>query len=248
MLWRAQVAAACACDFGRRLRRAEQQAGRAAAAGGDGGEAGQAHRGRLRRICRPFRRGRIRSRCARGCPAISTRCISRTARWSSRATCCSPSTSGRSRTRSIRRAPIWRGASPISPSPKPISTRGQQLVRDKTITEQTFEQRTQAIPQRRRPRSPRNEAAVRQAELDLRIHRVARAGDGPHRRPPRVAGQSRHRRHRRQHHAARHHRLDRSDPFRVHLRRSLLSALRAARRERQGGRPAATPASGRRSS
>ena len=43
------------------------------------------------------------SRCARASRAISTRSISTTARWSSRAICCSPSTSGRSRTRSSRR-------------------------------------------------------------------------------------------------------------------------------------------------
>jgi RND family efflux transporter MFP subunit len=45
-------------------------------------------------------------------------------------------------------------------------TRGQQLVRDKTITEQTFEQRSQAY--RNAKASVTNaEAAVRQAELDL---------------------------------------------------------------------------------
>ena len=45
-------------------------------------------------------------------------------------------------------------------------TRGQQLVRDKTITEQTFEQRTQAFRNAQASVS-NNEAAVRQAELDL---------------------------------------------------------------------------------
>ena len=45
-------------------------------------------------------------------------------------------------------------------------TRGQQLVRDKTITEQTFEQRAQAF--RNAKASVANaEAALRQAELDL---------------------------------------------------------------------------------
>src|SRR5262249_39916899 len=45
-------------------------------------------------------------------------------------------------------------------------TRRQQLVRDKTITDQTFEQRAQAF---RNPKASvsNNEAAVRQAELDL---------------------------------------------------------------------------------
>jgi RND family efflux transporter MFP subunit len=44
--------------------------------------------------------------------------------------------------------------------------RGQQLVRDKTITEQTFDQRTQAF-RNTQASVAANEAAVRQAELDL---------------------------------------------------------------------------------
>jgi len=45
-------------------------------------------------------------------------------------------------------------------------TRGQQLVRDKTITDQTFEQRVQAYHNAQASVS-NNEAAVRQAELDI---------------------------------------------------------------------------------
>src|SRR4029077_14864066 len=45
-------------------------------------------------------------------------------------------------------------------------TRGQTLVRDKTITDQTFEQRAQAFRNAKASVSA-NEAAVRQAELDL---------------------------------------------------------------------------------
>src|SRR5262245_63479883 len=45
-------------------------------------------------------------------------------------------------------------------------TRGQQLVRDKTITDQTFEQRAQACRNAKASVS-NNEAAVRQAELDM---------------------------------------------------------------------------------
>ena len=45
-------------------------------------------------------------------------------------------------------------------------TRGQQLVRDKTITDQTFEQRSQAFRNSQASVS-NNEAAVRQAELDM---------------------------------------------------------------------------------
>jgi RND family efflux transporter MFP subunit len=47
-------------------------------------------------------------------------------------------------------------------------TRGQQLVRDKTITEQTFEQRSQAYRNAQAFVS-NNEAAVRQAELDIQF-------------------------------------------------------------------------------
>jgi RND family efflux transporter MFP subunit len=47
-------------------------------------------------------------------------------------------------------------------------TRGQQLVRDKTITDQTFEQRAQAFRNAQASVS-NNEAAVRQAELDIQF-------------------------------------------------------------------------------
>ena len=51
-------------------------------------------------------------------------------------------------------------------SPKPTCTRGQQLVRDKTITDQVFEQRAQAY-RNAQASVAANEAAVRQAALDL---------------------------------------------------------------------------------
>jgi len=55
--------------------------------------------------------------------------------------------------------------------------RGQQLVRDKTITEQTFEQRSQA--HRNAVASvAANEAAVRQAELDLQFTELRAPVDG----------------------------------------------------------------------
>ncbi len=65
-----------------------------------------------------------------------------------------------------------------------------------------------------------------------RIHRAEGAGRRPDRRPPGVAGQSGHRQHDRHHLAARNHRLDRSDPLRIHLRRGVVPALRAARQGR----------------
>ena len=95
-----------------------------------------AHRRRPGRIRRPLYARSIRSRCARGYRATWIRCISPTARWSSRAISCSPSTSGRSRTRSTRRAPIscWRKSN-LTFTEADLA-RGEKLVRDKTITEQ----------------------------------------------------------------------------------------------------------------
>jgi RND family efflux transporter MFP subunit len=56
-------------------------------------------------------------------------------------------------------------------------TRGQQLVRDKTITDQTFEQRAQAFRNAKASVS-NNEAAVRQAELDLEFTELRSPVDG----------------------------------------------------------------------
>ena len=95
--------------------------------------------------------------------------------------------------------------------------RAATLVRERTISEQVFEQRTQAKRTAEASvAAQRSRGATGRARS--RIHRIARAGRRPHRRPPRLARQSGDRRHRRHHDAARHHRLDRSDPLRVHLR------------------------------
>ncbi len=95
--------------------------------------------------------------------------------------------------------------------------RASQLVRDRTITEQTFDQRTQAKSVAEASVAAQ-EAAVRQAELDLQFTELKAPVSGRNRRPARVGRQPGDRRDRRQHHAARHHRDDGSDPFRVHLR------------------------------
>ena len=96
-------------------------------------------------------------------------------------------------------------------------TRGQQLVRDKTITDQTFEQRAQAYRNAQAAVS-NAEAAVRQAELDIEFTELrapvnGRIGDRRVSPGNLVTGGTA-----RQHHAARHHRVDRSDLFRIHLR------------------------------
>ncbi len=64
--------------------------------------------------------------------------------------------------------------------------RGQQLVRDKTITEQVFEQRAQAY-RNAQASVTANEAPVRQAELDLEFTELRSPDRRPHRRPARVA-------------------------------------------------------------
>ena len=56
-------------------------------------------------------------------------------------------------------------------------TRGQQLVRDRTITEQTFDQRTQAN-RNAKASVAANEAAVRQAELDMQFTELRAPVDG----------------------------------------------------------------------
>ena len=116
--------------------------------------------------------------------------------------------------------------------------RGQELVHNKTITEQTFDQRTQAkrvaeaaVGRRRRWSHP--PSSISRISPNCARRSTGRIGD---RRVSRR--QSRHRRHQRQHHAARHHRVGRSDPVRVHLRRGILPALPALRLERNRyGRP-----------
>ena len=77
-------------------------------------------------------------------PAISTRCISPTDRWSSRAISCSPSTAGRSRSRSTSaKATLGQARANLAFTEADLA-RAAQLVRNKTITEQAFDQRTQA--------------------------------------------------------------------------------------------------------
>ena len=143
----------------------QQASGRAAAAGGDGGEADQAHGLRLRRICRPLHRGQF-GRSARARFRLSRRRAfqGRADRQAGRSAVHHRQAAVPEHARSGARQS---GAGQVQshPSPKSDFTRGQQLVRDKTITEQTFEQRTQAF--RNAQASVANaEAAVRQAELD----------------------------------------------------------------------------------
>ena len=93
--------------------------------------------------------------------------------------------------------------------------RAKQLVRDRTITEQTFDQRTQAF-RARAASVAANEAAVRQAELDLEFTELrapvaGRIGDRRVSPGNLVTGGAGG-----QHHDARHHRLARPDPLRIH--------------------------------
>ena len=76
-----------------------------------------------------------RSRCARASRASSTSCISATASSSRPAICCSPSTSGRSRSPSRAPRPRSRATRRRSSSPRPRSSAAQPLVRSRTITD-----------------------------------------------------------------------------------------------------------------
>ncbi len=66
-------------------------------------------------------------------------------------------------------------------------TRGQALVRDKTITDQTFEQRSQAF-RNSQASVANNEAASGRPNSISNSREAPRAGQRPHWRPPRVAG------------------------------------------------------------
>ena len=105
----------------------------------------------------------------RASPAISTRCISRTARSSSRATCCSPSTAGRSRTRSSRsRANLAQAKANLALHRNRSAARASRWC----ATAPSPSNCSTSAPRRtatRRPRSTAQEAAVKQAELDLQF-------------------------------------------------------------------------------
>ena len=90
-------------------------------------------------------------------------------------------------------------------------------MRDKTITEQTFDQRTQA-KRVAEANVAAQEAAVRQAELDLQFTELrapvsGRIGDRRVSLGNLVTGGTAG-----NDDAARDHRVDRSDPLRIHLR------------------------------
>ncbi len=108
--------------------------------------------------------------------------------------------------------------------------RGKQLLRDKTIAEQVYEQRAQA--KRNAEASVQaNEAAVRQAELDLQFTELrapvtGRIGDRRVSPGNLITGGTTG------NHDARHHRVAGSHPLRVHVRRGGLSSLRAVFEQR----------------
>ena len=127
------------------------------------------------------------------------------------------SIAARSRPRSRRCARRWRRRAPIWPSPKAISPAPRSWCATAPSRSRAFEQRTQA-KRVAEASVAAQEAAVRQAELDLQFTELKAPVDRTDRRPARIGRQSGDRRHLRQHHAARHHRVDRPDPLRVHLR------------------------------
>ena len=84
------------------------------------------------------------------------------------------------------RANLELAQDPISPSPRPISRAASSWCA--TGPSPSRSSSSARRPNRNAEASvAANEALVRQAELDLRIHRAARAGHRPHRRPARLA-------------------------------------------------------------
>ena len=69
-------------------------------------------------------------------------------------------------------------------------TRAQQLVRERTISEQVYDQRAQT-KRNAEASVAANQAAVSQADLDLEFTEIRAPVDWPHRRPPRFARESR---------------------------------------------------------
>ena len=180
---------------------------------------------RLRRVCRPFRRDG-RGRDSRARLGLSGAVHFRDGQIVKKGDLLFTIDRRPFENALARPRPISARPRPTRPLRRPISSAPQSLVKDRAISEQTFDQRVQAA-RSAEANMKAQEAAVAQAELDLQFTELRAPDRRPHRRPPRLAGQSRHRRFGRQHLAARHDRLDRSDPLRVHLRRGLLSALRA---------------------
>ncbi len=108
----------------------------------------------------------IRSRCARAYPAISTRCISRTARSVKQGDLLfTIDKRPFQNTLDQARANLATAQSNLTFTEADLA-RGRQLLRDRTISEQIFEQRSQAF-RNAQASVAANEAMVRQAELDL---------------------------------------------------------------------------------
>ncbi len=187
----------------------------AACAGGDGGEADRARRHRPGRICRPLRRGGFgrgsRPRLGLSRPDPFPR---RPDGQAGRPAVHHRQAPVPEHSRADAQAP-WRRPRPISLSPRPTSSAPSSSCA--TAPSPSRPSTSAPRPSARRTASvAANEAAVRQAELDLEFTelRAPVAGRiGDRRVSPR---QSRHRRRRRHHHDARHHRLARPDPFRIH--------------------------------
>jgi multidrug efflux pump subunit AcrA (membrane-fusion protein) len=118
--------------------------------------------------------------------------------------------------------------------------RGQGLVRGSTITQQTFDQRTQAKGVAEASVKPRKRRAPGHARS--RVHRAARAGLGTDRRPARLRRQPRDGRHDRHHDAARHHHVDRPHPLRSSpwMRRRTCDTCASRRHHRRSQTAAST--------
>ncbi len=221
----------------RGLQRQPEPRRRAAGARGDRGQSVQAHHRGPGRICRPLRGGRF-GRGARPPERLSQR----------------HPLSGRP-DGEAGRSPLHHRSAPVPDRARPGARQSRAGAGQPGLRRSRSRPRAGAPAQQDHHRADLRAAHPGQAgggrlrhrpggpgpfrrARSQRIHRAARPGGGADRRPAGVTRQPGDRRDQRQHHALGHHRIDRSDPVRVHLRRGLVSALPAARQGRQGyGQP-----------
>ena len=166
----------------------------------------QAHHRRSGRICRPLRRRRCRSRCARACPATSTRCISQDGQIVKQGDLLfTIDKRPFQNTLDQARANLETARSNLVFHPSRPCARPAAGARP---DHQRADLRAAVAGQAQCPgRGCGERGGGAPGRARSRVHRAAGSGHRPHRRPARHSRQPRDRRHRRLDHAACHDRL-----------------------------------------
>ena len=190
----------------------------AAAAGGDGGQAGRAQRHRPRRICRPLRRGRF-GRGPRARLGLSRQhpFHGRPDRQAGRPAVHHRPAAVPERARQAR-ANLAQARANLAFAEADLDARASSSCATSTITRADLRPAHAGHPQRARPRSqPTRRRCARPSSISsspsCARRSPAASATGASRAGNLVTGGTG-----RHHDAARHHRLDRSDPLRVHHR------------------------------